>query len=309
MWTSEIVQLLSNHRRVERAVMPQALSMTQILNLLRANLDPNLPSENLATQVQADLRMLQAEGEILYASGNRYCMSPPTLLAPGRDNLVGLRFRGDRAFLSLAHEILKTNQSYQDLQLRPKIQKFDQLRSRLYKVGINIVTTDDLVHHLPPVQKPQRFALQGHERIVSDTDRQSWVEQGEVKQYVPNWQEQSQRWQPVTNTNFESEALLRLSKDDYVWFEHDTFYDIDTNTAINAMFYLDREHRHPLQIVWLGDNMNQLDLQGIQLPTAHARLIWHLSKANTEKNRIRYVTPANRPFVEAVLRNLGCRVR
>lgn len=309
MWTKEIVRLLSNHRRLERPVMPQALSMTQILNLLRANLDPNLALDSLPIQVQADLKALKAEGEILYAPGNRYCMSPPTLLAPSQDNLVGLRFRGDRAFLPLAHEVLRTDQAPHSLQLRPKVQKFEWLRPRLYQVGICILTTDELVDNLPPIQKPQRFALQGCERMVSELDRQLWIEQGEVKQYIPNWQEQSQRWKRLSEVNFEAEALLRLSKDSYIWVENQTFYDIDANTAINAMFYLDQVYHQPLQIVWLGNNMNQLDLQGIQLPAAHAQLIWQLSRSNDDRPRIRYVLPANRPFVEAALRKLGCRIK
>lgn len=310
MWNKEIVQLLSNHRRTEHPVMPQALSMTQILNLLRANLNPNLPSDTLVAQVQADLKALQAEGEILYAPGNRYCVSPPTLLASGRDNLVGLLFRGDRAFLPLAHEVLRTNQPPQTLQLRPRIHQFERLRSLLHRVGICIITTDELVHSLPPIQKPQRFALQGCERMVSDSERQLWIEQqGEVKQYIPNWQEQSQRWQLLSDASFEAEALLRLSKDAYLWIENQICYDIDANTAISAMFYLDKIYHQPLQIVWLGNGMNQLDFQGIQLPSTYAQLIWRLSKSSAEKPRIRYVEPANRPFVEAVLKKLGCRIR
>lgn len=309
MWTKEIVQLLSNHRRPDHPVMPEALSMTQILNLLRANLNPNLPLDNLANQVQGDLRTLQAEGEILYAPGNRYCMSPPALLAPDQHNLNGLRFRGDRAFLPLAHEVLKTNQTPQMLQLRPRIHQFERLRSRLYQVGICILTTDELVANLPPIQKPQRFALQGCKRMVSEFDLQLWIEQGEVKQYIPNWQEQSQRWKPLSQANFGTEALLQLSKDAYLWLENQIFYDIDADTAINTMFYLDQVHHQALQIVWLGNNKNQLDLQGIQLPTAHAQLIWQLSRFSDDKPRIRYVSPANRPFVEAVLKKLGCKIR
>jgi hypothetical protein len=309
MWTKEILQLLSNHRRVEQPFMPQALSMTQILNLLRANLSPNLSSENLSEQVQNALQELHAEGEILFASGNRYCMSPPTLLAASRENLVGLKFCGDRAFLTLAHQVLQTKQSPQKIQLHPRIGQFKWVRSRLEKVGICLVTSEDLVQNLPKPQKPELYTLQGCQRIVEESDLQNWIEQGEVKQYIPSWQEQKQRWQPFSKASLKSTALLRLSKDAYLWFENDTFYDIDSNAAVLAMFHLDEICSYPLPILCLGDAMNRLDLQGIQLPSVHAQRVWRLSQPIDGKSRIRFVPSGNRSFVEAVFRSLGCELR
>ncbi len=110
MYFDQIILLLSNHRHSDHHEIPITLSKTQIISLVGASLSPNKPQDNFTNQITEALKELEAGGEINAGTRNRYCIAPPTLLAQAKDNLTGLLFRGDRAYLSLAHKVLNTEQ-------------------------------------------------------------------------------------------------------------------------------------------------------------------------------------------------------
>lgn len=306
MWNSKILHLLSHHRQPGQPVLPAALSMTQITSLLRQCLDPAQPTDQIADGVQESLRELEAQNEIFRASGNRYCMAPPTLLALNRENLVGWRFRGDRAYLSLAHETLKTRQQPTEEKLHSGIKNFDRAKSRLQDRRIRLLTLEEVISELPKPQKPPHFFLQGHQHAL--TCSELW-QMSDVKQYVPAYAEQKDRWRSPTSQTLSSESLLRLPDETYLWFEAEEFYKIELDAAILAMFYLDRCAQQPLRIVWANAAMNQLNLQNIWLPYAHFQWLRQLSESIEGHRRIFFVSPANRPLVEAVFQYLGCDIR
>lgn len=306
MWNSKILHLLSHHRQPGQPVLPAALSMTQITSLLRQCLDPDQPTDQIADGVQESLRELEAHNEIFRASGNRYCMAPPTLLALNRDNLVGWRFQGDRAYLRLAHETLRTTQQPTEEKLHSGIRNFDRAKNKLQDRRIRLLTLEEVISELPKPQKPPYFLLQGHQYVL--TCSELW-QMNDVRQYVPAYAEQKDRWRSPRPQTLNNGSLLRLSNDIYLWFESDEFYEIDFDAAILAMFYLDRCAQQPLRIVWANAAMNQLNLQNIWLPYAHFQWLRQLSEPIEGHRRVLFVSPANRPLVEAVFQYLGCDIR
>jgi hypothetical protein len=304
MWANEILLLLSSHRHPGQMIRPAALSMTQILSLLRHNLDPK-DHASLLSQVEDDLQELEVQGEILAASGNRYCVAPPMVLAIDRHNLTGLKFQGDRAYLALTHKALETKQLVSKEMLYPKTKNFNRLQKQLQEIQVRLLIVHDLIQNLPKPEKPLSFHL--NKRLITNTDLQSWMEQGLLERYVPQWGEQRQRWQKIPE-NPETECLLRHTNE-YFWFEAGNFYEIERDAAVLTMFYQDTLYKAPLSIVWDTARMNRLNLQGITLPTAHAQAIWRLSEPQEDQTRIRSVTPGNRTFVTAILNQLGCNLQ
>lgn len=306
MWNSKILHLLSHHRQPGQPALPAALSMTQITSLLRQCLDPDQPTDQIADEVQESLRELEAQNEIFRASGNRYCMAPPTLFALNRDNWTGCRFRGDRAYLSLAHETLKTRQQPTEEKLHSGIKNFTLAKSRLQDKKIRLLTLEEVINELPKPQKPPYFLLQGHQYPLTCSELS---QMSDVKQYVPAYAEQKDRWRSLTPQTLSNESLLRLPDETYLWFEAEEFYEIELDTAILAMFYLDRCAQQPLRVVWANAAMNQLNLQNIWLPYAHFQWLRQLSEPTEGHRRVFFVSPANRPLVEAVFQYLGCDIR
>lgn len=304
MWANEILLLLSSHRNPGQLSRPAALSITHILSLLRNNLDPK-DHASLLSQVQDDLQELEVQGEILAAPGNRYCVAPPMVLAIDRHNLTGLKFQGDRAYLALTHKVLGTKQQTSKEMLRPKNKNFDRLQKQLQEIQVRLLTVQDLIQNLPRLEKPVSSHL--HQRLITNSDLQSWMEQDLLERYVSQWGEQRQRWQKMSEYP-EVECLLR-HKNEYFWFEAGNFYEIDRDAAVLTMFYQDTLYEAPLPIVWETATMNRLNLQDITLPTAHAQAIWRLSEPQEDQTRIRSITPGNRVFVTAILNQLGCNLQ
>ena len=142
---NKIILLLSNHRQSSNQEMPLALNKHQIVSLIGASISPNESQELLVTQIEAALDELQAQGEILAGSRNRYCMAPPTVLAVDNEDLTGLKFRGDRAYLTLAHQALNSPPERQQnpLLLYPQIQRFHWIKDRLSQVRVRFLTAAD----------------------------------------------------------------------------------------------------------------------------------------------------------------------
>lgn len=304
MWHDKIVQLLSQQRQLGQPAFPGVLSMTQITSLLRHSLAPDQPTEQISIEIQEALRELEAQNEILKASGNRYCMAPPTLLAMARDVSQGLRFCGDRAYLALAHEILRTDQSTSEELLRSGLRNFERAKARLQERHIGLMTLEEIIGELPKPQKPQRFQLEEHRSSLATPKLLQLVE---VKQYVPTYAEQQDRWQLPNSETLCNESLLRLPDGEYLWYEEGQYYEIDSDTAILSMFYLDQREHQPIRLVW--EERGKLNLNSVLLPYAHFQWFRQLAERLEGPRRVYSIQPAKRPLVQAVFEYLGCELR
>jgi len=301
----KIIVLLSNHRHPNHPALPTTLTQNQIASLLRSSLSPNESSDKLRSEVYQALRELQAQGEVLAGKGNRYCMAPPTVLAWEKDNLTTLLFRGDRAYLSLAHKALKTEQNQEEVNLQPQISGFNHLKNRLNQVGIGFLTVASSLESLPEPQALSQGDLRSpwNENPFTVTN---WSNHNSIKKYVPNWDKsQKERWVSI---NYQQElsngTLLQLPTGEYFWFQDDTFYELEPDKAIMTMFYQDKQKQRPLKIIW-DKPTGKLNLQGIILPSAYARWLWQLSTPDEQTYRTRCLEPINHPFVEEAFRRLG----
>ena len=308
MLSNLIINLLSNHRDPNNQNRPRTLNKTQIIRLLRASISPDRQLLSLQEEICQALQELEAQGEVLANKGNYYCIAPPTLLANSREDVTGVKFRGDRAYLSLAHELLKTSQTRDEVKIRPGIRKFDRIQARLDPIGIRLLTAEDLIHRLPSPQKPPKYVLRCPITLPDSSD-------GELFSYepVPNTL-QEDRWQPVIVSQvltLADRSLLKLTKDRhyqndrYFWYEGGEVYDLDRDVAVLAMFDKDRETNSPLTVIW-HTSEGKLDLGDIYLPLAYMRYLWQLSGEAEQNSRIRSVPAASRSLIEPAFQKLGC---
>lgn len=302
MYTERIIKLLSNHRQPRRTELPQSLTLHTIATLIRHTHSPQ-QTEDLSTQLETDLRELQAQGEVLAGTGNRFCMAPPAVLAENKTNLTGLLFRGDRAYLKLAHESLETGQLSIKLTLHPKINGFHRIKERLQNCGIRLLTAANGVDHLPIPEFPRCFALKGFEW---DNPFQTASSTGKICQYIPQPRQcQTDRWLVTTHTMLSEKSLIKLPTGEFLWFEANQFYEITPDAALLAMFRLD-QLEFPLQVAW-DETPGRLNLQGISLPSHYAQLLWRLSQPDPTQPRSRiFFNISNRPIAREALTRLGC---
>lgn len=303
MWKSKILQLLSQHRQSGQPALPAALSQTQIANLLRQTLDPNQSDDQIGNDVQMALRELEAQNEVLRAPGNRYCVAPPVLLSNSED-LAGQQFKGDRAYLTLAHEVLKTNQPVNVEQLRSTRSNFKKAKDDLLEHNISLLTTADILNDIPEPQKPQRIHLKGHEYQLSTIE--FWKTPG-IKQYVPAHAEQVDRWVKPIPSTLKDQSLFQVADNECLWYEEKQFYILERDTAVLAMFYLDKWERKPIRLVL--EDTGQMDLRRVILPNAHYQLFRYLAEQKDGERRVYYVPPANRQLVRDIFKHLGCDLR
>lgn len=308
MLSNSIINLLSNHRDPNNQNRSSTLNKTQIIRLLRESISPDRQLLSLQEEICQTLQELEAQGEILASKGNYYCIAPPTLLANSREDVAGVRFRGDRAYLSLVHELLKTNQNRDEIKIRSQIRTFDRIQAKLDPIGIRLLTVEDLIHRLPSPQKPPKYVLRCPTTLPDSYD-------GELFSYepVPNTL-QEDRWQPVIVSQvltLADRSLLKLTKDRhyqndrYFWYEGGEAYDLDRDVAVLAMFDRDRETNSPLTVIW-HTSEGKLDLGDIYLPLAYMRYLWQLSGEAEQNSRIRSVPPASRSLIEPAFQKLGC---
>ncbi|MHC0068744.1 hypothetical protein ACWATR_38765 [Nostoc sp. UIC 10890] len=305
MLFDKITLLLSNHRHPANPAIPMTLSKHQFITLIRSSLSPNESQEHLQTDIHEALSELQAQGEIYAGMRNRYSITPPTILALDRDNLIGLRFRGDRAYLPLAHQVLKTEQSHDDLSIRPKIGGFNQIKNRLNQAGIRLVTVADSVGYLPLPCQPSKAVLRSpwpdNPFLLNN-----WQGRGSIHQYIPcSNTPQKNRWIPLNYQQLEDKSLLQLPTGEYIWFQDQAFYELEPDTAMLVMFHQDKETGYPLKIYW-DKSQSRLNLQGTSLPSAYAQLLWRLSEPDSEQYRTRLIESLNHPLVETIFQRLGC---
>jgi hypothetical protein len=219
-----------------------------------------------------------------------------------------LLFRGDRAYLQLAHQVLNSQSKDRNgVQISFKSTTVGRIQAKLDPIGIRLLTAEDLIHHLPSPQKPPKYALRCPTTLPDSSE-------GELFRYepIPNTL-QGNRWQPIIVSQISTLAdrsLLKLSKDRhyqndrYFWCEGGEVYDLDRDVAVLAMFDKDREKDSPLRVIW-HTSEGRLDLRDIYLPLAYMSYLWQLS-VETEQYRVRSVPAISRLFIEPAFQRLGC---
>ncbi len=301
MYTEQIIKLLSNHRQQHRPEVPQLLTFQAIATLIQQSLPPQ--KEDISSQIDSEMRELQAQGEILSGTGKKFCMAPPMLLAESETDFTGLLFRGDRAYLRLAHQALETGQASTKLLLHPKINGFQRIKNRLKEFGIRLLTAEKSVEHLPVTELPQLCMLRGSESF-SPFETVTWT--NSILQYLPQPdKQQSDRWSQIMQADLAECTLLKLPTGEFIWFEANKFYDLAPDIAVLTMFQLDRAASLPIAIPW-DEAPGRLNLQRVNLPSSHAQLLWRLSEPDTDEYRTRLFSPINRPIAREVLQHLGC---
>ena len=301
MYFEQIISLLSNHRNGDRPEVPTTLSKSQIISLIGASLSPNVSQDNISTKISEDLRELEAKGEINGGSRNRYCIAPPTVLAASENNLTGLLFQGDRAYISLVHQVLNTEQEQTETQIRSNINNFQVIKNKLSQVSISLLTVNQSIESLPAPELPSKAIL----RSPLPSNHNPF--ENPVLQYSPKntYHKQNERWQKIVKSQLSNKSLIELPTREYLWFEDNKFYELEQDKAILTMFAVDKKTEHPLQIDW-DKAEGKLHLKGISLPLAYVRWLWSLSQSVADSYRTRYIKPEHHNLVESAFERLGC---
>lgn len=308
MLSEQVINLLSHHRFPGKSYLPQSLTRFQLMGLLRNSVPPSVVNTALtpATLDQA-LHFLEAQGEILIGVGKRVCMAQPTVLAENHENLIGLQFLGDRAYLRLAHQALGTGQPVSKTLLRPQKQSFQWIQEQLQGINIRCLTVEQAVEQLPSPRLPSSWSLRGQE--CSENPFFTYQGLDSIQGYRSTQGSQQERWTSVVGLNHLANLshlhLLKTPEGDFLWMEDGQFFEITSDTAYLAMFYLDQQAKQPLRLAW-DELPGRLDLSRTYLPRAYAQLIWRLSSADSAHNRTRLIEPQNRPTVKAAMKRLGC---
>jgi hypothetical protein len=305
--SAAVVTLLSNHRHSQNANWPATLSKTKLTNLLRKNASPNNDVSLLNEEISRSLEHLEAEGEIFQGARNHYCIASPTLLSDTSDYVTWLIFKGDRAYLSLAHDQLKTEQDPSEIKLALKGKKFDSIQAKLAPIGINLLTHENLAEHLHVPQEPPTYALRCSTELPH-------FDEGQLSQYLPKPHiPQADRWQIINSESTRVDRrIIKLSQqhrkwsDQYFWWNGSELYELEKEAAILAMFQQDLENSAPLRVIW-DTSKGKLDLSDIYLPPSYQKCLWQLSQ-ETETYRVRSVPVGFRPLVDSALRKLGCQL-
>jgi hypothetical protein len=293
-----ILKILSEQRNPKSLTSPLSLNKTQILTLIRDSIPPNRPLDTLANEVHESLQELEARGEILAGARNRYCIAPPAVVSIDGDAENQFHFRGDRAYLFLAHKTLETEQNSEAIELYPKVDIM-RIKQLLNESGIRFFTLEESLHYLPtPYQllSNNLRSLRSEEYIDFDT----------TLIYIPSPNiPQRERWRKFDRSLLTGESLLRLKTGEYLWYQNKQYYELETDTGVLIMYYLDRIRKYPLEIS-CNRSLGKLYLRGIFLPRAYYQLILQLSKPDGEITRTRCLEFANFPLIEKALEKLGC---
>ena len=301
MYTKLLVKILSSHRQPGCTAYPHPLALRTITTIVNHSLSPN---QNLisAGQIQSDLQELQAQGEVVSGSGNRFCIAPPTVFTKQETHLTGVRFVGDRAYLRRAHQALKTGQVSTKTMLHPETQVFYRIKERLESHGIRCQSINSSVENLPRLEPPRAFKLQGQEWTESP-----FLDSKELQQYIPSANsDQNDRWYAASIDRLEENLLIRLPTSEYLWYTEGQFYEVSPDTATLTMFWLDKQRNLPISVMW-DEAIGRLNLQGISLPTAYAQKLWWLSQPD-DTARVRRFKADQRPIVRHLFARLGCQL-
>jgi hypothetical protein len=322
----KIILLLSQHRQHSNSALPLALTVSQIISLLKLAIAPN---QNIdAETIWQDLNELEAMGEILAGDRNQYCIAPPTLLALDEDNLTSLLFTGDRTYLALVHQTLESDQKDLDnLRVRPKKENLSWISSHLEQIGVRLWTVADSLANLPIPQKPDQVILRSP-LTRNPFENDSWNGDRSIQHYVPRPNtSQIERWQPANYAQILTQnlsPLMRLPTGEFLWFVEKElyklapnrtylwivkqgFYEVLPDTALLVMFALDAEASANPRVIW-DETQGRLNLQGVNLPSDYARWLWRVSEPVDGMYRTRFFEPVKRPFVREVFERLGCEL-
>jgi hypothetical protein len=306
MLTKKITQILSNHRNPKNPELPKVLSKHEIVSIISSSLSPNESQKNLTDKIQDTLNELQAEGEVIAGKRNHYCMAPPMVLAHNKEDLRSLLFRGDRAYLTLAHQVLESQKKPQNpLLLRPKSNQFHRIKDRLSQADIRLLTISDSIENLPIPRKPLKSELRST-WTEDPFSIKNWQNGSDIQRYVPCNEVQKERWRNSSRESIKNEDILRLPTGEYLWFEDQNFYELEPDLAIFAMFYQDKQIGCPLKIIW-DEPPGKLNLQGVYLPSTYARWLWHISEPG-EEYRTRYFQSKNWSLVKESFERLGAKL-
>lgn len=304
-----IILLLSQHRQSTNSSLPLALTLSQIISLLKSKIAPD---RNLNTEtLRQDLNELEAMGEILAGDRNQYCIAPPTLLALDADNLTSLLFTGDRTYLALVHQTLESDPTDLDnLRVRPKKQSLSWIRSHVEQIGVRLWTVADSLANLPIPQKPDQVFLRSP-LTRNPFENNNWRTDQNILQYIPRPSLlQKERWQPANYAQILTQnlsPLIQLPTGEYIWMDGTEFYEIEPDVAMLTMLALDTEANANLKIIW-DEPQGRLNLQGINLPSDYARWLWRVSEPVDDMFRTRYFEPIKRPLMKKALNKLGCEL-
>ncbi|MBA4445544.1 hypothetical protein FHL01_08770, partial [Cylindrospermopsis raciborskii CS-506_C] len=135
-------------------------------------------------------------------------MALPTVLAKNREDSITLLFRGDRAYLTLAHKVLDIKQNPQEpLILRPKNNHFNRIKYRLSQVGISLLIISDSLDYLPNLQKPRK-PLKSELRSTWREDP-FFLKNWQIQLYAPCDAPQKDRWRNLSYEGIKNEDILR----------------------------------------------------------------------------------------------------
>ncbi|MEG3439467.1 hypothetical protein V0288_20235 [Pannus brasiliensis CCIBt3594] len=293
-----ILKILSDPRDPKCLTRPVPLNKTQIVTLLRDSIPPDRSLDKLADEVQESLQELEARGEILAGVRNRYCIAPPAVVSIDGDSENHFHFRGDRAYLPLVHRILETGQDSEAIELHPRVD-IGRIKPLLNRSGIRFFTLDESLHYLPTPYRP----LTNHLRASRSEE---YIDFDTAIIYIPSPNTiQRERWRKFDRSLLAEESLFRLKTGEYLWYQDRQYHELEADTGVLMMYYLDRNKKCPLEIPW-DRSLGKLYLRGIFLPGAYYQLILQLSKPDGEITRTRRIAPANFPLIEKAFEKIGC---
>ncbi len=293
----ELIDILSRHRAEADRYRPRPVPLRSLCLLLQLERGPGRkpPQEE---EIHDALKELVARGEV--TNGPRQCFSAarPAVVFDG-EGFGEARFLGDRAYLAAVHRQLETDQEVSEPRIRSRLPPV-RARERLDNIGVPLQSWSELIEVLPQPELPTDLALRdGH------WDHDPFHLFDRIAQYVPTiGATQVKRWIDLHPREKPRSALLQLPDRTLLWQVQMKYFCLGQETALLAMFELDRLACCPLSVPW-HESSGTLDLQKVVLPAAHARLLWALSDHHPELWRTRVVRPRNRALVRAILNSLG----
>jgi len=305
----KITLLLSQHRQPINSALPLALTISQITSLLKFSIAPD---QNLSTEaLRQELNELEAMGEILAGNRNQYCIAPPTLLVLDENDLSILLFTGDRTYLQLTHQALRSiSPDHSSLSIRPRIYRLQWIQSRLSQIGVRFWNVSESLQNFPRPQKPSRAVLRSP-LSRNPFENNNWTGNQSIQHYVPRPNSsQTERWESANFAQILTQnlsPLMRLPTGEYIWLADTEFYELEPDVAVLAMFALDAEANANLRVVW-DEPQGRLNLQGISLPSDYARWLWRISEPVDDMYRTRYFEPIKRRQMREAFSILGCEL-
>ncbi len=295
-----IVRILS-HERSENPAQPAAVGKARLKNRMTKNKPPNMTDDAFQEELEKALERLLNMREIL--SGQRYyCMAPPTLIANSKEECInGLKFLGDRAYLKLVHQKLRSSSSPESTSIPAGNRKFERIQEKLNSLGVRILTIDDLTAKLQAPKIPPSYLLQCPIDLL--------VENLELYQSTPHTS-QDNRWYPYQGELLAEPGILRRSRKncfsqaEYWWWDGSQAYSLDSEVAILAMFAQDQEKQALVMIA--HPDVGILKLQDVFLPYSYMQYIWQLSEEGSEY-RTRRIPSGRWQLIESALKQLGCQ--